>query len=391
MSDPKPLYDPNDDPFAEFPSEQDTVSGLTRRLRGDEADEAAPPEEPSVDWSTGPSSSFTESEEPAESDPEPVVRPVSRSELLLTPRPRLLPGSQPEADTEPEPAWHDPDEPHAAHVEDLTDHVRARTLARTASDPRALVVTAVVVAGLSVVGLGYVWLNSDTPVADPASPPDEIATSNATITSRPAGATVVIDGVERGETPLTLSLPVGEHGLELQRGETQASLPLSMERDTAMSAHVELPEPVPVQPAPPAVPPVGWLSIDIPVELNVEENGVIVGTTADARLALAPGRHRLELASEALEFRAVVDVTIGAGRTSTAAVTLPNGSVSISAWPWARVSVDGLPVGVTPLGDLSLPIGEHEVVWTHPQYGERRRVVTVTAQTPVRIGVDFTQ
>ena len=53
--------------------------------------------------------------------------------------------------------------------------------------------------------------------------------------------------------------------------------------------------------------------------------------------------------------------------------------------------IDGRPVGTTPLANLSLPIGSHEIVWKHPQLGERRQTVTVTASMPARIGVDFSR
>ena len=48
-------------------------------------------------------------------------------------------------------------------------------------------------------------------------------------------------------------------------------------------------------------------------------------------------------------------------------------------------------MGVTPLGNIKVPIGSHEIVWRHPTLGERKRVVQVTAKTPVRVGMDFRQ
>jgi hypothetical protein len=36
-------------------------------------------------------------------------------------------------------------------------------------------------------------------------------------------------------------------------------------------------------------------------------------------------------------------------------------------------------------------IGNHEIVWRHPQHGERRQTVKVTAGAVVRAGVDFTR
>jgi serine/threonine-protein kinase len=70
---------------------------------------------------------------------------------------------------------------------------------------------------------------------------------------------------------------------------------------------------------------------------------------------------------------------------------VPTGLLSVNAVPWASVSVDGGEVGTTPLANVALPIGSHEVVWRHPQLGERRRTIAITARTPTRIGMDFKQ
>ena len=56
---------------------------------------------------------------------------------------------------------------------------------------------------------------------------------------------------------------------------------------------------------------------------------------------------------------------------------------------WADVWLDGRPVGTTPLANVSVPIGNHEVIWRHPQYGERKQTVAVTMKAPVRVGMEF--
>ena len=103
------------------------------------------------------------------------------------------------------------------------------------------------------------------------------------------------------------------------------------------------------------------------------------------------GRHELELVSAAFQFRATLSVDVQAGKVAATTVPLPNGALSVNALPWAEVFVDGRSVGTTPLANLPVTIGGHEIVLRHPQLGERTRTVTITAQTPVRIGVDFAQ
>jgi serine/threonine-protein kinase len=65
------------------------------------------------------------------------------------------------------------------------------------------------------------------------------------------------------------------------------------------------------------------------------------------------------------------------------------GTLSVNAQPWAEVWVDGQRIGETPIGNLSLPIGHHELVVRHPQLGERRQTVAVGANGPSRIGIDL--
>jgi serine/threonine-protein kinase len=67
----------------------------------------------------------------------------------------------------------------------------------------------------------------------------------------------------------------------------------------------------------------------------------------------------------------------------------PNGSVSLNARPWAQVWIDGAPVGETPLVNMAVPLGEHEVVFRHPQLGERRQKAIVRAGAATQVSVSF--
>ena len=57
----------------------------------------------------------------------------------------------------------------------------------------------------------------------------------------------------------------------------------------------------------------------------------------------------------------------------------------MNARPWAEVTLDGSSVGQTPLSNLLVTVGTHELVFRHPQFGERRQSVVVTAKGPNRI------
>ena len=71
-------------------------------------------------------------------------------------------------------------------------------------------------------------------------------------------------------------------------------------------------------------------------------------------------------------------------------VTLdPRGTVNLNASPWAEVWIDGRKVGDTPIANLQLPLGIREVIFRHPQFGERRVTVTVKGDAPAAVSVDM--
>jgi hypothetical protein len=88
------------------------------------------------------------------------------------------------------------------------------------------------------------------------------------------------------------------------------------------------------------------------------------------------------------EFRTIA---IAAGRTSVVTFDPPHGALSVNAVPWAEVSLDGRPIGATPLGNIIATVGSHELVFRHPTYGEQRRTVIVSAEATARSSVNFTK
>lgn len=208
-------------------------------------------------------------------------------------------------------------------------------------------------------------------------------TGRLEVTSNPTGAQVVVDGTRHGTTPVTLDmLDVGAHQVSVSSGAGTVSRDVTIEAGTTATVMVSLTG---------AANTAGWLDVEAPFELQIFEDGRLLGTSSAERVMLPVGTHDLELFSPAFEFRTAIRTQIVPGGTATETSPLPNGSLSINALPWAEVFVDGEYAGVTPLGNLAVPIGSHEVVWRHPDLGERRRTVPVPSGTPTRIGVDFSQ
>lgn len=134
---------------------------------------------------------------------------------------------------------------------------------------------------------------------------------------------------------------------------------------------------------------IGRVRIVSAVPLQVVERGRAIGTSGDRSLLLSPGTHTLELSNDTLGFRTTERVRVEAGKQSDFPVALPNGAVSVNAQPWAQVVIDGVAVGDTPLANLPLVIGDHEVVFRHPQLGERRQRAVVKAGALTRVSASF--
>lgn len=290
---------------------------------------------------------------------------------------------------------------------------------RESTQGKLLLVASAIVAGvaLAVAGVKYARASASAATPSPqadasASPPK--TTGTLSVGTHPDGALVMIDGISYGVTPLKLSLPVGRHTLVLQQAGIRHPVPITIDASTELSQFVELESPPPLEttlpstpvagpnqpslapvtkPAP-IVPPeaiAGWVSITSGIELQILENGRVVGTTSADRMMLPVGTHLLTFVNRAYGFQSTVTVQIAAGRTAIANIPLPNGSVSINALPWADVYVDGKSAGTTPLGNITVPLGSHEIVWKHPTLGERSRTIAVTALAPVRVSVDFSK
>ena len=117
----------------------------------------------------------------------------------------------------------------------------------------------------------------------------------------------------------------------------------------------------------------------------------MIGTSDADRLMLAAGRHELVLVSDTMGYRSSRVVTVMPGKVAEIKVDLPNGTVNLNATPWAEVWLDGQRVGETPIGNLSVPIGPHELVFKHPQFGEKRHAISVTLNGPMRVSIDMKQ
>jgi hypothetical protein len=239
--------------------------------------------------------------------------------------------------------------------------------------------------------------------ATAVSPP---AASTITIESTPPGAEILINGQHRGNTPSTMTLSAGEYAMSVRRGTVARSVPLVVRAATnqhlyfAEAEAAITPDSTPVAKAAAAAPsPVpsppnavgGWISVEAPIDVQLFEGGALIGSNRSDRIMLPVGRHVIEATSASLGYKTSNTIQVAAGSLARLRLQIPSGTVNINALPWADVVVDGKKLGTTPLGNVSLPIGTHEIVFTHPQLGERRQTVTVAQNGVNRVSVNFSQ
>jgi hypothetical protein len=206
---------------------------------------------------------------------------------------------------------------------------------------------------------------------------------NLQVRTEPSRAKVTVDGHLFGQSPITVKgLAPGLHQVLLENEAGTVTEQVTIERGTTAALLVPMARPEGSFAS-------GWIAVEAPADLQVLEDGRLVGSSRSDKIMIGVGRHQLELVNEALGIRAMRTVQVAAGQTVTVRPDWPAGTVAVNAVPWAEVSINGERVGETPIGRVSLPAGVHELVFRHPELGEKRVSATVTAGGSSKVSVDL--
>ena len=204
------------------------------------------------------------------------------------------------------------------------------------------------------------------------------------VTADVPGSRVSVDGHARGSTPLVLSdLAVGEHTVTVAGEGGSLERKVTIEAGATASLVFSLPKAT--------GPAAGWLQINAPFDVQAYEGPDLVGSGAASKIMLPAGRHEIRIVSQGLGYEDTKRVEIAAGKVAPIKIDAPKAIVSANARPWADVIIDGVNAGQTPLANLQVAIGSHEVVFRHPQLGEQKQTVVVTVKGPNRISADLTR
>ena len=203
------------------------------------------------------------------------------------------------------------------------------------------------------------------------------------IRTEPAAASVTVDGRYIGRSPVRVGdLAPGAHTVVLSHDSGTVTERVIIEPGRTASLLVPLGDRAEATAA-------GWITVTAPADVQVFEGARLLGNNRIDRIMLPVGRHDLEFVNETFGYRERRTVQVASGRVAAIQVQWPSGTLALNAVPWAEVFVDGTPVGETPIGSHKVPIGVHEVVFRHPQLGERRTTVTVPVGTLTKVGIDL--
>ena len=208
------------------------------------------------------------------------------------------------------------------------------------------------------------------------------------IRSEPSGAQVTIDGRSYGVTPLTLTaVTPGERRIVLKLAGREVRQTVRVEPGGTASVIA------PMRPTTTSTTSTsgtsGWIALVSKAELDIFENGVLVGSTRSPQVMMPTGLHTLRLVNETLGYERTQQVRVETGKVARVSLALPDSTIHLNAQPWAEVWIDGKSVGETPIGNLPLAIGTHQIVFRHPELGEKTVSTMVKVGAPTRVTVDM--
>jgi|GEM_PF-1882232 hypothetical protein len=207
------------------------------------------------------------------------------------------------------------------------------------------------------------------------------------VSSNPAGARVMLDGLAKGTAPVTLkNLAAGIHILELEYpGYNDWKSTVDVPETEMKEVFVNL------TPKPGSLP--GWITVSSsPENASVTLDGNYVGLTmTNSSLNLdsvTPGEHTILLVLPGYRSFSM-NVTVSANQVSLVNTTLipvsgrlAKGAVSVSSIPsGATIILDNRSIGISPVTVSDIAVGDHRVVLQMEGYQDYSTSIFITAGT----------
>jgi len=135
---------------------------------------------------------------------------------------------------------------------------------------------------------------------------------------------------------------------------------------------------------------VGQLLVLVDPWGEVSIDGSPMGVTPLSAMELDAGPHLLTVANPGYVGWIRHPVEVEAGETYRVNLSFKkSGALRVLVTPWADIEIDGQGVGQTPLGELQVTPGQHEVVLRHPVLGTQTRTIDIVEGGSTRLEVDL--
>jgi hypothetical protein len=205
------------------------------------------------------------------------------------------------------------------------------------------------------------------------------------VATNPPGAQLFVDGVERGVTPLTVSLKPGPHSLELRGNGAPRLMPVTIAAGAQVSQYIELPATASTS---------GELRVRTePAGARVSVDGVARGVAPVTVPDLPPGEHTVLLESDLGSIKQTVTIEAGNTASLTVPMAAPEGApvsgwVAVSAPGVIQLFEGGKLLGTSQSDRLMVSAGRHDIELVSEPLGYR---VTRTVQvapgkvTPIKL------
>ena len=232
----------------------------------------------------------------------------------------------------------------------------------------ALMVFAIAVLGIAI---SKFLLQSKQSEASLPSPPPPLQEGKLLVDSVPPEATVYVDGILRGITPLSASFPPGKHllriekpGFEEKKEEIEIALGQTVEKKYTLNKLAVKPQPV------------REFEIKIttiPSPANIYINDDFVANYPFNR-KYQRGRYRIRIEKEGYQ-TVEEEIQLRSNFAKTYSLERTYGWFSISAHPYAEVEIDGKPIGrpgerVPPVKSVQVTSGPHKIKFILKDYAQ---------------------
>jgi hypothetical protein len=187
------------------------------------------------------------------------------------------------------------------------------------------------------------------------------------IASTPVGARVLVDGRERGITPLDLTdVPAGSHVVQIEspEGSVRRTVQVGAGRTEVITESIYP----------------GWIHVSAPFDVALADGKKGVQLDSSNRALMKPGPHTVRIESRALGFVETRQIIVEPGGTTELDIASPTSTLTVSGPAGAEVRVDGERVGEVPLAAYPVKLGTRDVTIVEPSGVSHHRSLMITSR-----------